>query len=215
MTARSGKHFFCRTICYLFLLFLPALASAQPPATTPVILVLGDSLSAGYGIDVKKGWVALLEEQLQSSGFDYQVVNASVSGETSGGGLARLPALLQTHSPAIVIVELGGNDGLRGHPVNGMRKQLASIIEKSEASSANVLLLGMRIPPNYGKRYTDQFHNAFSDLAKEYRLAYVPFFLENVAINASLMQRDGVHPTAEAQAAMLESVWPTLEKMLK
>jgi len=180
-----------------------------------VILVLGDSLSAGYGIDVKKGWVALLEEQLQSSGFDYQVVNASVSGETSGGGLARLPALLQTHSPAIVIVELGGNDGLRGHPVNGMRKQLASIIEKSEASSANVLLLGMRIPPNYGKRYTDQFHNAFSDLAKEYRLAYVPFFLENVAINASLMQRDGVHPTAEAQAAMLESVWPTLEKMLK
>lgn len=194
---------------------LTLLWSAASLASAPKILVLGDSLSAGYGIELQQGWVSLLEQRLQAEGYDHLVVNASVSGETAGGGLARLPALLQEHQPAIVVLELGGNDGLRGHPVNIMERQLSDIIEKSQQASARVLLLGMHIPPNYGKRYTDLFHNTFGSLAKKYQLDYVPFFLETVATEAGLMQRDGIHPTADAQPAMLDNVWPTLKKMLR
>jgi acyl-CoA thioesterase-1 len=180
----------------------------------PVILVLGDSLSAGYGIDVKAGWVALLQQRLNDQ-YPHQVINASVSGETAGGGLARLPALLQEHQPSLVVLELGGNDGLRGHPVNIMQQQLDAIIQKSLAAKAKVLLLGMQIPPNYGQRYTQHFHQAYSQLAEQYKLPYVPFFLEGIAVNAELMQRDGIHPTAQAQPQMLDNLWQTLEPLLK
>ncbi|MBE8717338.1 arylesterase [Cellvibrio polysaccharolyticus] len=205
----SPRHWL-RRCCFLLLLLLPF----QAHANSPVILVLGDSLSAGYGIDIREGWVSLLEKRVKDEGYDYQVVNASVSGETAGGGLARLPALLEHHQPVIVVLELGGNDGLRGHPVNIMERQLNSIIEKSRDASAEVLLLGMHIPPNYGKRYTEQFHNTYGKLAKKHSLPLVDFFLENVATDASLMQQDGIHPVAAAQPAMLENIWPALKKML-
>lgn len=178
------------------------------------ILVLGDSLSAGYGIELKHSWVSLLAERIAGH-YPYQVINASVSGETSGGGLARLPALLKEHEPALVILELGGNDGLRGHPLNVMQQQLESIIKQSQSTGARVLLLGMQIPPNYGQRYAERFHQVYTQLAKQYDLAYVPFFLEGVATNRDLMQRDGIHPTAEAQTTMLDNVWVGLEPLLK
>jgi acyl-CoA thioesterase-1 len=198
----------------LLLVFLCPLSLFASPSTAK-ILVLGDSLSAGYGIALEEGWVSLLQERIKKHHFTYEVVNASVSGETSGGGLARLPALLAEHQPMIVILELGGNDGLRGHPINVMRQNLEKIITASQAANAQVLLLGMHIPPNYGARYTRTFHQAYIDLAKKYQLSFVPFFLDQVANNAALMQSDGIHPTAEAQGTMLDHVWPTLEPLLK
>lgn len=204
----------------LFRLLLLLLVFLCPPSlfaspSMAKILVLGDSLSAGYGIALEEGWVSLLQERIQKHHFAYEVVNASVSGETSGGGLARLPALLAEHQPVIVILELGGNDGLRGHPINVMRQNLEKIIAASQAANAQVLLLGMHIPPNYGARYTRTFHQAYIDLAKKYQLSFVPFFLDQVANNAALMQSDGIHPTAEAQGIMLDHVWPTLKPLLK
>lgn len=193
----------------LLLLWTPGVA-----AITAKILVMGDSLSAGYGIQLEEGWVSLLQDRIQSQ-YPHRVINASVSGETTGGGLARLPALLQEHQPQIVILELGGNDGLRGHPVNVMRNNLQQMIKLSKAADAKVLLLGMHIPPNYGPRYTKVFHQTYSDLAKEHDVAFVPFFLDQVAGNPELMQRDGIHPTAEAQSIMLNHVWPLLETLLK
>jgi len=186
-------------------------ASAEP---APRILVLGDSLSAAYGLNVEQGWVHLLEQRLAQK-YPHKVINASVSGETTGGGLARLPALLKQHQPALVILELGGNDGLRGHPLNIMRRQLAGIIEQSQAADARVLLVGMHIPSNYGQRYTQQFHTTYRQLAEQYQLPLVDFFLEGVALQPGLMQRDGIHPTAEAQEKMLDNVWPVLVPMLE
>ena len=200
-----------RPLLLIVLLAISPLLSADEKAR---ILVLGDSLSAGYGIELEESWVSLLAERVAEN-HPYQVVNASVSGETSGGGLARLPALLKEHTPALVILELGGNDGLRGHPLNIMQQQLESIIQKSQDAGAQVLLLGMQIPPNYGQRYTERFHQVYTQLAEIYELAYVPFFLEGVAVDRDLMQRDGIHPTAEAQPAMLDNVWVGLEPLLK
>lgn len=196
-----------------FLLLSLLLFSGFSVASEPRILVMGDSLSAGYGIDLKDGWVNLLQERL-SLQTPYDVVNGSVSGETTGGGLARLPALLKEHQPAIVILELGGNDGLRGHPLPVMRENLEKMIELSQAANAQVLLLGMQIPPNYGPRYTRLFHKTYVDLSQKYQLNFVPFFLEGVGGNPELMQRDGIHPTADAQPLMLEHVWKALEPML-
>ncbi len=196
-----------------FMLLLFVWSSSSPAADQPRILVMGDSLSAGYGIDLKDGWVQLLQERL-SLQHDYQVINASVSGETTGGGLARLPALLTEYQPAIVILELGGNDGLRGHPLHIMRQNLQSMIEQSKEAGAKVLLLGMQIPPNYGPRYTRLFQQTFVELAKENKLAFVPFFLDGVAGNSDLMQRDGVHPTKGAQGIMMDHVWTHLQPML-
>lgn len=195
----------------MFLLVWVASGSFAEPA--PRILVLGDSLSAAYGLELKQGWVTLLEQRLAEK-FPHQVINASVSGETTGGGLARLPVLLKEHQPRLVILELGGNDGLRGHPLNIMRRQLAGIIEQSRAAGAQVLLVGMHIPPNYGQRYTQQFHVTYKQLAEEYQLPLVDFFLEGVALKPGLMQRDGIHPTAEAQSIMLDNVWPVLLPLL-
>ena len=200
-----------RLWCLFVLLILSVQGWTAPP---PRILVLGDSLSAAYGIKVQEGWVSLLEQRVAEK-YPHQVINASVSGETTGGGLARLPALLREHRPSLLILELGGNDGLRGHPVKVMQDQLAAIIEQSRAAGAQVLLLGIQIPPNYGQRYADTFRDVYAQLAERYELPLVSFFLEGVALQAELMQRDGIHPTAAAQAKLLENVWPALEPLLK
>lgn len=178
------------------------------------LLVMGDSLSAGYGMSPEETWVALMEERLQDNDQDIQVVNASISGETSMGGLQRLPALLERHQPDIVLLELGANDGLRGFPIAGIQENLASMIEISHQANADVILLGIRIPPNFGSRYTEPFFNQFADLAEQYDLLYLPFLLDGVAEYHSLMQADGLHPKAEAQPIILENVWPLVEKAL-
>ncbi|HET9865481.1 MAG TPA: arylesterase [Steroidobacteraceae bacterium] len=176
--------------------------------------MLGDSLSAGYGIRVQEGWVSLLAKRLDAKGYGYRVVNASVSGETTQGGLARLPRALETHQPSIVIVELGGNDGLRGLPLAASRDNLARIIELSRAANAKVLLVGMMIPPNYGPRYEKEFRDMFTGLAAKYPVAFVPFLLDQVALRPDLMQPDGIHANPEGQPQMLENVWPKLKPLL-
>jgi len=182
---------------------------------SPTILVLGDSVSAGYGLASNEGWVALLQSRLKAQGYGYRVVNASVSGETTTGGLARLPRALSVHRPQIVIVELGGNDGLRALPLETSRRNLERIIETSQTSGARVLLLGMKIPPNYGPRYSQGFEQLFRDLARRYRLPFEPFFLEKIALAPGMMQADGLHPTAQAQPVMLDTVWPVLKPLLR
>jgi acyl-CoA thioesterase-1 len=192
--------------------FFPAAHAAAP--TPPSIVVLGDSLSAGYGIRIQEGWVSLLAKRLDAEGYGYRVVNASVSGETTQGGLARLPRVLETHKPSILIVELGGNDGLRGLPLAASRDNLARIIERARAAEAKVLLVGMMIPPNYGPRYEQEFRDMFTSLAAKYPVAFVPFLLDKVALRADWMQADGIHANAAGQAQMLENVWPKLKSLL-
>jgi acyl-CoA thioesterase-1 len=175
---------------------------------------MGDSLSAGYGMQSKDGWVSLLETQLEEQGYDVKIVNASISGETSGGGLRRLPALLEKHKPQQVILELGANDGLRGQPLKTMRNNLSEMIQQSQTASADVLLLGMMIPPNYGRKYTERFHESFKTVAKENNAALVEFFLAPVALQAEYFQADRVHPNEAAQPLLLEHIWPSVEKLL-
>jgi len=179
------------------------------------ILVFGDSLSAAYGIAAKRGWVALLGERLQRERLDYIVVNASISGETTAGGVSRLPRALAQHQPALVILELGGNDGLRGLPVPQMEKNLAAMIDMAKKAGAKVLLAGMRVPPNYGPEYTDDFAAAFRALAQRHRTAFVPFMLEGVAEDLRLFQPDRIHPTEAAQPILLENVWKVLRPLLR
>ncbi|MBU6377171.1 MAG: arylesterase [Gammaproteobacteria bacterium] len=181
----------------------------------PTILVLGDSISAGYGLANGEGWVALLQARLKTQGYGYRVVNASVTGETTTGGLARLPRALTLHRPQIVIIELGGNDGLRALPLETSRRNLEKIIEAARGAGAKVLLLGMKIPPNYGPRYSTGFEQTFRDLARRYRLPFEPFFLEKIALQPGMMQADGIHPTAKAQPVMLDTVWPVLKPLLR
>jgi acyl-CoA thioesterase-1 len=198
----------------LAVLWFGALSAAH--ADAPVILVFGDSISAGYGLPrVEQGWVALLQAKLREQGYGYEVVNASVSGETTEGGLARLPRALSLHHPQIVILELGGNDGLRALPILDMRSDLSRMIDLSAAAGARVLLLGMRIPPNYGAAYTAQFRQVYADLAEARHLSTVPFLLDGIALNADLMQADGIHPNAAGQPRLLENVWPALMPLLK
>ena len=180
----------------------------------PVILVFGDSISAGYGIRVEQGWVRLLAHRIAQLGYGFEVVNASVSGETTAGGLARLPHALELQQPRIVILELGGNDGLRGLPLAGARDNLQQMIALARSQGAAVLLLGMRLPPNYGERYTDGFQMMYTELAERDRIPLVPFLLEKVALNPALMQADGIHPTEQGQPLLLDSVWPKLEPLL-
>jgi len=186
-----------------------------PPVRAQTLLILGDSLSAGYGIPAERGWVTLLEQRLVEHAPGWQVVNASISGETTAGGRTRLPALLQRHRPALVVVELGANDGLRGMPPARMRENLAAIIEESLAAEAGVLLLGIRLPPNYGPRYSEQFHAVYHQLAKQHGLPLVPFFLEGVTERPEWMQPDRYHPNARAQPRLLENVWPALAPLLE
>jgi acyl-CoA thioesterase-1 len=161
------------------------------------LLILGDSLSAAYGLKQEQGWVSLLQDAWQNK--DIIIINAAISGETTDGALARLPRLLKQHSPTHIFVELGGNDGLQGHPVTKIRNNLEKIIQLSQAGKANVILQQMLIPTNYGKRYTQMFTGSYAQLAEQYALTMLPFFLEDIALDKSLMQRDGIHPTAEAQ----------------
>jgi acyl-CoA thioesterase I len=177
--------------------------------------VFGDSLSAAYGIRPELGWVPLLAQRLHAQGYGYEVVNASVSGETSSGGLERLPRALRLHSPEIVILELGANDGLRGLPVGALHENLARMVQLSQAAGARVLLLGIRIPPNYGPRYTAEFAHVFPELAQQYHLPLVPFLLEKVALDPALMQDDGLHPDAAGEPLILDTLWPYLKPLLK
>ena len=178
------------------------------------VLVLGDSISAAYGIQREQGWVQLLEERLAAIDPGYRVVNASISGDTTGGGLARLPAALETHDPALVIIELGGNDGLRGYPVPSIRKNLQQLVKLAAAEGRAVLLVGMQIPPNYGHRYTSAFQALFEDVASDQGIPVVPAFLEEVGIQPGLMQDDGIHPNASAQPMLLDTLWPFVERLL-
>jgi len=183
-------------------------------ALAGTVLVVGDSISAAFGLDTTQGWVHLLQQRLDEEGREHRVVNASVSGDTSAGGLSRLPALLAEHEPTVVVIELGGNDGLRGQPTAQLKQNLAQMIERSEDAGAKVLLLGMRLPPNLGPRYTEAFAAAFDSVAEEKSIAYVPFMLEGVGGVSGMMQQDGIHPTASAQQRLLDNVWPALEPLL-
>lgn len=192
-------------------------ASAASGTTPPVILVVGDSLSAEYGLARGSGWVALLQQRLAKENVAAKVVNASISGETTAGGRSRLPALLEEHRPAIVILELGGNDALRGLPIETTRANLLAMTQAAKAAGARVLIVGMQVPPNYGRRYSEQFAAIFPEVAKAEGTALVPFLLEGVsdAPNAAeLFQADRIHPLAKAQPQMLANVWPVLRKML-
>jgi acyl-CoA thioesterase-1 len=182
----------------LFVLLIPIiLFSDQLAAKEQKLLILGDSLSAGYGISQAEGWVSLLQDMWKDSPI--VVVNGSISGETSDGALARLPRLIEQHQPSHIYVELGGNDGLQGHPIDKMINNLSKIIEIGQASGATVILQSMQIPTNYGRRYTEMFSAAYQTLATEYEVALIPFFLQKIALNPDLMQRDGIHPNAQAQ----------------
>jgi acyl-CoA thioesterase-1 len=191
-------------------------ASASAQAEDPVILVFGDSISAGYGLaHAEQGWVELLKTRLKAQGYGYQVINASVSGETTAGGLARLPRALALHHPKIVILELGGNDGLRAMPVAQMRANMGQMVDLATAAGAKVLLLGMRMPPNYGPQYTDQFAMVFSDLARAKKSALVPFLLTDIALSQNLLQGDDIHPNGAGQPILLDNVWPALKPLLQ
>lgn len=194
---------------------VPAPAAAPASAAAPVIVVFGDSISAGYGIRVQYGWVALLAQKLRSEGYGFAVVNASISGETTAGGLARLPRTLDLHHPRIVVLELGGNDGLRGLPLAQSRSNLRQMIALSRAAGARVLLLGMQIPPNYGPRYTSLFQAMYRDLATAAHVALVPFLLQGVALQPTLMQQDRIHPNEPGQPLLLANVWPQLLPLLR
>jgi len=191
-----------------------ALYCLAQSATAGTVLIVGDSISAGFGLDTRYGWASLLQTRLRQEGFDDKVVNASISGDTSAGGQARLPALLAVHKPAVVVLELGGNDGLRGQPPAQLRQNLASMVDQSRQAGAKVLLLGMQLPPNYGVRYTTAFAKVYEELAKEKQVALVPFFLEGVGGVPELMQADGIHPAQGAQQRLLENAWPVLKPLL-
>ena len=184
-------------------------------AADHTILVFGDSLSAAYGIRAEQGWVALLGQRLQAQGYGYEVVNASVSGETSEGGLQRLPRALQLHHPGLIILELGANDGLRGLPIAAAKDNLMKMVQLAQSAGARVLLVGIRIPPNYGPRYTSEFAAVYPDVAKQYGLPLVPFLLEKVALDPTLMQEDGLHPNARGEPLVLDTVWQGLEPLVK
>lgn len=199
---------------------LPAAAvlpqgSSEDRSGAPVILVLGDSLSAAYGMALDKGWVRLLQRRLEESGAPHRVVNASVSGDTTAGGASRLPALLEEWQPQILILELGANDGLRGFAPSQIADRLSAMIERARSAGADVLLLGVRLPPNYGRAYTDRFQGLYRKVAERTGAALVPRLLAGVADEPVLMQGDGLHPEAAAQPRLLENVWPALTALLE
>jgi len=195
-----------------------------PPATFPMVvvaadpgtvLILGDSISAAYNMEISQSWPSLLQNRLEQHGHAYRVFNSSITGDTTRGGLARLPRLLEMHQPAIVLIELGGNDGLRGLPIEETRGNLGEMIELSQTAGATVILAEMRIPPNYGQTYTEKFMATYSLLTEQYGVVLLPFLLESVALEPALMQADGIHPSIEAQPVLAEKVWTVLEPELK
>ena len=195
------------------LLALATPARADQPS--PVILVFGDSLSAGYGIHVEQGWVSLLARKISQLGYGFKVINASVSGETTAGGAARLAHALEVQRPSVLILELGANDGLRSLPLANTRDNLEKMITLARSRDIPVLLLGMRVPPNYGERYTSAFQGMYSELAQAHKLTLVAFLLDQVALNPALMQADGLHPNEQGQPLLLDNVWPKLEPLLR
>ena len=197
------------------LLCMAVLHTPHSLANTSKILIVGDSLSAEYGLPRGTGWVSLLDKRLRSQQSSWSLINASISGETSAGGQARLATLLKTHQPQIVIIELGANDALRGLQLQATEKNLRQMIQASKKSGAKVLLLGMRIPPNYGADYSNQFFRLFAKLSESEKIEYVPFFLEKIADKVELFQADRIHPNVDAQSILLENVWPKLQPMLK
>jgi len=207
---------FCakRSFITKLLALLLVLVTCQANSHDRKILIIGDSLSTGIGIAANESWVTLLQNRLAAKGHDYQVVNASISGDTTGGGLRRLPRALQVHAPDVLLIELGGNDGLRGTPVHIIRKNLTAMVELGQASGARIILAGMLMPPNYGQAYTDGFAEIYRALSAKYDAALIPFFMKDVALNPSLMQADQIHPNAKGQPLLLDNVWATLEQML-
>ena len=203
----------------VLLLTLPAFARAQDvprptPGTPPTVLVMGDSLSAGYGLSAEQGWVALLEDRIESDRPGWRVVNASISGETTAGGSARIVREVLRVKPAVVVIELGANDGLRGLPLREMRHNLARMIGASQYVGAKVLLVGMRIPPNYGADYADGFERVYRGLAAHFDVALLPFLLEPIAVDRGNFQDDNLHPVADAQPALRDHVWEALAPLL-
>jgi len=203
-----------RVILSLLLLvfgFIPSAVSADEP---PVLLILGDSLSAGYGMDREDSWVNLLNLRFQEYGYSYRILNSSISGDTSQGGLARLPRLLDRYTPDIVIIELGANDGLRGINPDITRENITSMIQQSQSIGARVLLAGIKLPPNYGTAYLEKFESMYGDLATEYGTLLVPFFMQSVALNPEFLQADNIHPNEAGQPVLLDNVWKVLEPAL-
>lgn len=202
-----------RSILFLALVLLSASTFAS---SANQLLIMGDSLSAAYGVRTEHAWVARLKEKLGQQDFDnWEVLNASISGETTDGGLRRLPELLSRHDPEIVIIELGGNDGLRGFSPGVIERNLKEMITRSQDAEARVLLVGMQLPPNYGRRYTEAFADIYPDLAQEHSVSLVPFFLEGIYDQEGMMQDDGIHPTDDAQEHLLNNLWPELKPMLE
>jgi acyl-CoA thioesterase-1 len=198
-----------KVLCMLFMLINSGFVMAQSN-----LVVLGDSVSAGYGLETGQGWVALLQKKLQAEGLNYQVINASISGDTSAGGLVRLDKLLTETKPRWLLLELGANDGLRGLSPKEMKANLTAIIQRSQKAGAKVALLAMKLPPNYGKRYIEMFYNVYPQLAAELKIPLVPFILEDVALKKELMQGDGLHPNAQGQPLILNKVWKYLKPLL-
>ena len=180
----------------------------------PTVVVFGDSLSAGYGIDVDQSWTTLLQTRLESQGYEHRVINASISGETTEGGKTRISLALENFKPALVILELGGNDGLRGFPTEVMKNNIRTIIETTRDYGAAIVILGIRIPTNYGTRYTQAFENVYRELAQELDIPWIEFFMDGVALNDDLMQDDGIHPNATAQPLLLDNAWPIIRQAL-
>lgn len=205
-----------RKVSTLFLIVCSIIcAGPATSAEAPTILVFGDSLSAGYGIDVDRSWTSLLQSRLAAQGYEHRVVNASISGETTEGGATRIKAALEKFDPEVVVIALGGNDGLRGFPPDRMKRNLETMIKAGLDGGAEVVLLGIRIPPNYGQRYTQAFEQVYRDLATELDLPWIEFFMEGVALNEDLMQEDGIHPNAEAQPVLLDNAWPAISAALE
>ena len=199
-------------VLLLLNLSLPyTLAGEYSQSEQQTILIMGDSISAGFGIDKEQGWVSLLDIKLKTLAIPYKIINASISGETTSGGANRIKPLLDKHNPNLVIIELGGNDGLRGSPIRMMKQNLSYMIKQSQNSGAKVLLLGMRIPPNYGQTYSNLFSGQYKQLALEYNTLILPFLLNGIATQTGMMQADGIHPTAKAQPLMMEYVWSIIK----
>jgi acyl-CoA thioesterase-1 len=215
MRTRLYKHPLIVAISLLSTCVAGFAAPAVASESAPTIVVLGDSLSAGFGLDLQDTWVALLQKRLEEKGYGYRVINASISGDTTGNGLRRIPRTLDIHQPEIVIIELGGNDGLRGLPIKVMRDNFSKMIRLSIDQGSTVVLAGILIPPNYGQEYATEFAELYPSLADEYQLPLIPFFMEDVALDPGKMQADGIHPNKSAQPLLLENVWAVLSPVLE
>jgi acyl-CoA thioesterase-1 len=198
----------------LFILICLLLGTGGHAADTPTVLIFGDSLSAGYGIDVDQSWATLLQERLAEQGYEHRVVNASISGETTEGGAARIKNALGTFKPELIILELGGNDGLRGFPPARIKENLETIVAEAKASGADVVLLGIRIPTNYGTRYTQAFEAVYAEVAESLSVKWIEFFMQGVALNDELLQEDRIHPNVAAQPILLDNAWPIIRATL-